>query len=113
MSSIKKGSDKTINKDDANLTLNNYNKSNLKYDNNHSFNKCCDNKKFDNQSSFKSKYVFLVDFFKDLNIFSKVKTQKEKTKACETALKLYNELLVIYFDRYNDFSYDKESKMDH
>lgn len=108
MSSIKKGSDKTINKDDTNLTLNNYKKSNLKYGNNHSFNKCCDNKK----SSFKSKYAFLVDFFKDLNIFSRVKTQKEKTKACETALKLYNELLVINFDHYNDFSYDKESKMD-
>ena len=61
-------------------THENYSKSNLIYDANHSFYKFYrDSKKFNN-ISFKSKYSFLTKFFKDLNKFNKLKTQKEKTK---------------------------------
>ena len=54
------GSAKIFNKE-------NYSKSNLIYDANHSFYKYfCDNKKFDNLS-LKSKYSFLDKCFNDLN----------------------------------------------
>ena len=59
----------------------NYNNSNLIYNTDHSFYKYyCDSKKINNLS-FKSKYSFLAKFFKDLNKFNKLKTQKEK-KMC-------------------------------
>ena len=51
----------------------------LIYNANHSFYKYYrDSIKFDN-FSFKSKNYFLDKFFKDLNKFNKLKTQKEKT----------------------------------
>ena len=56
--------DKIIEKE--NPTLENCSKSNLIYNANHIFHK--------------SKYSFLVKFFKDLNKFNNLKTQKEKTK---------------------------------
>ena len=52
--------------------------------------------------SFKTKYSFLVDFFNDLDKFTRIQTQKEKankkTNVCNIASELYNELLGPYFD---------------
>ena len=88
-------------------TLKNYRKSNLTYNANHTFDKYhCDSKKFNNLSS-KSKYSLLVKFFKYLNKFNKLKTKKERTKkeklnVYDAASELYNELIEIYFDEYNE-----------
>ena len=77
----------------------NYSKSSLIYDANHSFYKYyCDSKKFNNLS-FKSKYSFLAEFFKDLNKFNNLKTHTKKE-----ASELYNELLKSYFDEYTELS---------
>ena len=97
-------------------TIENYNKSNLIYDSNHSFYKYHNINKFDNLS-FKSKHSLLVNVFNDLDKFSRVKTHKENTKekktnVDDTSSELYNELLEIYFDQKNDFSDDIRSKMD-
>ena len=59
-----------------------YNKSNLIYDGNRSFYKYYNIKIFDNLS-FKSKYSFLVDFFKDLDKFSRLKNKNKNTKEKE------------------------------
>ena len=55
------------------------------------------------------KYSFLDEFFKGLNKFNKLKTQKEKTKTkkinvCDAASELYNEMLEACFDEYNELS---------
>ena len=57
----KKEDVKTINKNDKNTRIKNYNKSNLMYDSNHNFYKYYDIKIFDNHS-FESKFSSLVDF---------------------------------------------------
>ena len=93
-----------------------YNKSDLIYDVNYSFNKYCNIKKFANLS-LKSKYSFLANFFNDLNKFNSLKVQKEKqkkkkTNEYDTASKLYNVLLKTYFDEYYNLSDAKRSKMD-
>ena len=74
------------------------------YSSNHIFHKCHNIKKFDNLS-FKSKYSFLIEFFNDLEKFLK---QNKKTR--RAASELYNELLKVYFDEYNDVS-DAKRKM--
>ena len=69
--------DETINEKPS---LKNYSKSYLIYDSNYKFYKCYhDIKKFDN-FSLKSKHLFQVNFSGDLDKFSKLKTQKEKTE---------------------------------
>ena len=61
-------------------TLKKYNKSDLIYNNNHSFHKYFrDIKKFD-KLSFKLKYYFLVNIFNDLDKLDELKTQKETTE---------------------------------
>ena len=56
--------------------LKKYNKSD---NNNHSFYKYHNTKKFENLS-LEIKYYFLASFFDDLDKFTKLKRQKEKTK---------------------------------
>ena len=58
-------------------TIKNYNKSNLMYDRKCSFYKYRDSEEFNN-ISFKSKYLFLFEFFNDLNKFDNLKAIKEK-----------------------------------
>ena len=60
--------DKKIKKEKP--TLDNYSKSNLIYDANHSFYKYYRDSKKLNNLSFKSKYSFLAEFFKDLKKFN-------------------------------------------
>ena len=55
------------------------------------------------------KFSFLDEFFKGLNKFNKLKTQKEKTKTkkinvYDVASELYNEMLETCFDEYNELS---------
>ena len=74
-------------------TLENYSKSNLIYGTNQNFYKYYRNSKKIGNLYFKSKYFFLDKFLKDLNKFTKLKTQKEKEKrkkinAYDTALEL-------------------------
>ena len=61
-------------------------------------------------------FIFSRVFY-DLDKFSRLKTQKENTKEkkpnmCDATLKLYHEMLQIYFDEYYDLSDAKRSKMD-
>ena len=109
-------SDKTLNNDGKKTILKKYNESNLIYGSNQSFYKYQDIKTFDNLS-FKSKHSFLVNSLNYLDKFTKVTTQKEKTK--EKATNMYdaatdfcNDLLETYFDGYNGFSDAKRKKMD-
>ena len=67
--------------------------------------------------SFKSKNLFLANFFDDLDKFNKLKPQKEETidktkNEYDTVLELYNGLLETYFDEYFDLSDAKRSKID-
>ena len=73
--------DETIKEDEKKSTLK-YNKSNLIYDGNRGFYKYYNIKIIDNLS-FKSKYSFLVDFFKDLDKFSRLKNKNKNTKEKE------------------------------
>ena len=64
--------------------------------------------------SFKSKYSFLAESFKDLNKSNKLRTQKEKTKkkkinVYDPISELYNESIEIYFDEYNELSDAKKN----
>ena len=62
------------------LTFKTYNKSDPICNSKYSFHKYYhDSKKFNN-FSFKSKYSSLFNFFRDLNKFNKLKTQKEKNR---------------------------------
>ena len=61
------------------MTLKKYNKSDLIYDSNPIFYKYRDIEKIDN-ISLKSKYSFLANFFNDLDKFSKLKPQREKSR---------------------------------
>ena len=84
----------------------NYSKSNLIYDPNHSFHKYyCDRKNNDNLS-------FLNDFFNEFNKLINVNPQKESTKerkinVYDTASELYNYFLGIYYHQYYELSVDK------
>ena len=84
----------------------NYSKSNLIYDPNHSFHKYyCDRKNHDNLS-------FLNDFFNEFNKLINVNPQKESTKerkinVYDTASELYNYFLGIYYHQYYELSVDK------
>ena len=66
-------------KSDRKPTLKKYNKSDVRYNANHSFYKYRDSKKFD-ILSLESKYSFLVSVFNDLDKFSKLKPQKKNQK---------------------------------
>ena len=61
------------------MTLKKYNKSDLIYDSNPIFYKYRDIEQIDN-ISLKSKYSFLANFFNDLDKFSKLKPQREKSR---------------------------------
>ena len=61
-------------------TLENYSKSNLIYDANHSFYRYYLDRKKLNNLSFKSKHSFLSEFFDDLDKTSNLNQQKESTK---------------------------------
>ena len=66
--------------------------------------------------SLESQYSFIASFSNDLDKFSRLKGQKEKTNekanVYNTASELCNDLLEIYFDEYYDLLYSKKSKMD-
>ena len=65
-------------KDDKKTTLKKYNRSDLIYNRRYSFYKHINIEKFD-KLFIKSKYSYLHDVF-NLDKFSRLKTQKEKTK---------------------------------
>ena len=71
--------DGIISKDDQKPTSKKYDKSDVIYKTNHSFYKYQDTKKIEGLS-FKSKYYFPTNFSNDLERFSKLEPQKEKTK---------------------------------
>ena len=71
--------DEKINKNVRKPALKKYNKSDLKYNANHSFYKNHDIRKFDNLS-LESKYSFLVNFFIDLDKFNNLKTLKKRKR---------------------------------
>ena len=71
--------DGIISKDDQKPTSKKYNKSDVIYKTNQSFCKYQDTKKIEGLS-FKSNYYFPTNFSNDLERFSKLEPQKEKTK---------------------------------
>ena len=79
-------------------TLKKRNKSALIYNNKYSFYKYYrDSKKIENLS-LESKYSFLAKYYNDLDKFSKLKLQKQKTRKkktniYDTSSELYNDLL--------------------
>ena len=70
-------------------------------------------KKFSN-CSFKSKYSCLVKFFNNLSKFKKLKTIKQKAgkKKASAYSELYNNLLGIYYNEYNELSDAQRRKLD-
>ena len=104
--------DEAINKK---VTLKNYSTSDLVYEGNYSFYKNYrDTKKLD-KLSLKSKYLFLVTFIYDLDKFTKLKTQKERTQkkkinVYNKATELYSDFPSIYFNEYSELSDDKRKK---
>ena len=93
----------------------NCSKSDIVYNSNCSFHKDHrDSEKFYNLC-LKLEHLFLAKFFDNLSKFEKLKTQKQKTEKQKkkqkqkknvhnTASELYNDLLEIYFDQYNDLN---------
>ena len=104
--------DEAINKK---VTLKNYSTSDLVYEGNYSFYKNYrDTKKLD-KLSLKSKHLFLVTFIYDLDKFTKLKTQKERTQnkkinVYNKATELYSDFPSIYFNEYSELSDDKRKK---
>ena len=104
--------DEAINKK---VTLKNYSTSDLVYEGNYSFYKNYrDTKKLD-KLSLKSKHLFLVTFIYDLDKFTKLKTQKERTQkkkinVYNKATELYSDFASIYFNEYSELSDDKRKK---
>ena len=104
--------DEAINKK---VTLKNYSTSDLVYEGNYSFYKNYrDTKKLD-KLSLKSKHLFLVTFIYDLDKFTKLKTQKERTQKKKInvhnkATELYSDFPSIYFNEYSELSDDKRKK---
>ena len=85
--------DEAINKK---VTLKNYSTSDLVYEGNYSFYKNYrDTKKLD-KLSLKSKHLFLVTFIYDLDKFTKLKTQKERTQ--KKKINVYNKATELYSD---------------
>ena len=99
-----------------NYHKNDYRKSNLIYDANHSFYKCYrDRKKFDN-ISFKSKHSFLNEFFDELDELNNLSQQNESTKERkinmhDKASELYIEFLEIYYYKYYELSGHKKNRV--
>ena len=63
--------------------------------------------------------MFLIKFSKDLNKFKVLKTKKKKSKEEKKTTnvhvlssELYNNFLEIYYDKYNELSDEKRSKID-
>ena len=81
------------------VTLENYCKSNLIYDANHSFYRYYRDRKKINNLSFKSMHYFLSKFFDDLNP-QKESAIKRKIKMYDIASELYNDFLGIYYHKY-------------
>ena len=93
----------------------NCSKSDIVYNSNCNFYKDHrDSEKFYNLC-LKLEHLFLAKFFDNLSKFEKLKTQKQKTEKQKkkqkqkknvhnTASELYNDLLEIYFDQYNDLN---------
>ena len=104
--------DEAINKK---VTLKNYSTSDLVYEGNYSFYKNYrDTKKLD-KLSLKSKHLFLVTFIYNLDKFTKLKTQKERTQkkkinVYNKATELYSDFPSIYFNEYSELSDDKRKK---
>ena len=104
--------DEAINKK---VTLKNYSTSDLVYEGNYSFYKNYrDTKKLD-KLSLKSKHLFLVTFIYDLDKFTELKTQKERTQkkkinVYNKATELYSDFPSIYFNEYSELSDDKRKK---
>ena len=104
--------DEAINKK---VTLKNYSTSDLVYEGNYSLYKNYrDTKKLD-KLSLKSKHLFLVTFIYDLDKFTKLKTQKERTQkkkinVYNKATELYSDFPSIYFNEYSELSDDKRKK---
>ena len=98
--------------------LENYSKSDLIYNSSYCFYKYYrESKKFDNLS-LESKYLFLAEFFIDLNKSNKLnpknKAQKrKKMNVYDNASDLYNNFLAIYFNEYNEILDAKRNKMKH
>ena len=99
-----------------NYHKNDYRKSNLIYDANHSFYKCYrDRKKFDN-ISFKSKHSFLNEFFDESDELNNLSQQNESTKERkinmhDKASELYIEFLEIYYYKYYELSGHKKNRV--
>ena len=104
--------DEAINKK---VTLKKYSTSDLVYEGNYSFYKNYrDTKKLD-KLSLKSKHLFLVTFIYDLDKFTELKTQKERTQkkkinVYNKATELYSDFPSIYFNEYSELSDDKRKK---
>ena len=93
----------------------NCSKSDIVYNSNCSFCKDHrDSEKFYNLC-LKLEHLFLAKLFDNLSKFEELKTQKQKTEKQKkkqkqkknvhnTASELYNDLLEIYFDQYNDLN---------
>ena len=75
------------------LTIKKYNSSKLIYNNKRRFYEYHNNKLINSNSSLKSKYLFLLSFYSDLNKFNNANLQKESAK--ERKVRVYDNALEL------------------